>query len=667
MWFENDYRRIFMDMHLNDTNSEYLSKLDVDKFVDNLVEAGASSVVVKAQSHVGLHYWKSKYGKMHETLKKRDLDYVGEMTKKCHEKGIKVIVYFSQIYDNYSYEHHKDWRLRNAVFTGSRFPLPGNKNRYGLVCPNNPDYQNYCKDILTELCENYDFEGMFLDMPFWPYPCYCKHCTEKFFKETGKMIPRIYDFNKPVWNEYIHARQRWLKEFMQKNTDAIKSVNKNISVEHNIAAIGNGWINGDTEEQIDCSDYAGGDYYGDYSQQTFMCKYYNNTTANKPFCYITSRCDSNLFFHTVSRTMEDLLIHSVNALVHGGAFSICDAMNPDGTFTDEMYKTAIKEVFATTKPLEKYVSGNLKSNVAVWYNTNYKTNKNFIESPMNIGSILKEKNIPYDVVGSKNLKNLKQQVLCIADVQEITQSEFDDIANYVKNGGNLFVTGSLGNNEDFKRLVGVKPIRNSKYTYCYIDPKKEFMDCMKTFNSQSPYPIEHSAIEAKVIDKDVKVLATITYPYTLRTSNDFAAIHSDPPGNQTFLPAITKVKRGKGSVMWVAAPLELTKAAHCKESVKDMICSLMDCSKLEFYSNAPDFVEVVKWEKDNEDYIALVNQQEKTPVYPIDKIEVSFSEKYSDIEVLSQNSAKVKLRNTKTKCKLTVSNLGVFTMVKLIK
>lgn len=29
MWYDNDYRRVFMDMHINDTNPEYLSKLDV--------------------------------------------------------------------------------------------------------------------------------------------------------------------------------------------------------------------------------------------------------------------------------------------------------------------------------------------------------------------------------------------------------------------------------------------------------------------------------------------------------------------------------------------------------------------------------------------------------------------------------------------------------------
>lgn len=667
MWFQNDYRRIFMDMHLNDTSSEYLSKLDVDNFVNNLVEADASSVVVKAQSHVGLHYWPSKYGKMHETLKKRNLDYVGEMTKKCHENGINVIVYFSQIYDNYSYEHHKSWRLRNYTYTPSRLSMPNNINRYGLVCPNNPEYREYCKDVLTELAENYQFEGVFLDMPFWPYPCYCKYCTEKFLKETGKPIPRIQDFGKPVWKEFIHARQRWLSEFMESNTNAIKAVNPNISVEHNIAAVGLDWTNGDTEEHMKHSDYAGGDYYGGYPEQSFMCKYYNNVTTNKPFCYITSRCDKNLFFHTVSRTMEDLLIHSVNALVHNGAFSICDAMNPDGTITEDMYSGAIKEVFSITKPLEKYVSGDIKSDVAVWYNTNYKVNKNYIESPMNIAGALREKNIAFDVIGSKNIKNLKAKVLCIADVQEITNDELKDIEKYLERGGNVFVTGSLGNNESFEKLVGVKSLRNSKYTYCYIDPKEKFKDCMKTFNSQSPYPVEHNAIESKVIDKNVEVLATLTYPYTLRSQSDFAAIHSDPPGQQTFIPAITKVKRGNGYVMWVATPLELTKAHNCRQSVADMICSLMEGKKREFTSNAPHFVEIVKWEKDGEMYLGVINQQEVTPVYPIDNIEIALDEEYKGVEILSKGDTVVDVSANEGKTTLTVSKLGVFVMLKLKK
>lgn len=59
MWYYNDYRRIFMDMHINDSNPEYLSKFDVKYFVKTMKEAEITSIVVKAKSQVGLHLRRS--------------------------------------------------------------------------------------------------------------------------------------------------------------------------------------------------------------------------------------------------------------------------------------------------------------------------------------------------------------------------------------------------------------------------------------------------------------------------------------------------------------------------------------------------------------------------------------------------------------------------------
>ncbi|MEG1835364.1 MAG: alpha-L-fucosidase [Oscillospiraceae bacterium] len=664
MWYQTDYRRIFMDMHLNDSDKEYLSKLDVKSFVGSLKEADASSVVVKAKSHVGLHYWKSKYGRMHNTLKERDLDYVGEMIKECHANNINVILYFSQMYDNYAYETHKSWRLKYVSGVSSRFPNGKNK-RYGLVCPNNPKYQKYCEEILTELAENYDFEGIFLDMPFWPAICYCPSCRKRYLKETGKAIPIIQRLDKDSWKEYISVRQRWIQEYMEHNTKALKKVNPNIAIEHNMAAIGLNWVTGNTEPNFEASDYAGGDYYGGYLEQSFMCKYYNNMTINKPFCYITSRCDSNLIFHTVSRTMEDLLIHSMNALVHNGAYSICDAMNPDGTITDKMYKGPIKEVFATTKPLEKYVSGNIKSDVAVWYNTAYKVNSNYIKSPLNIASILREKNIAFDIIGSKNIEETKAKVISINDAQKISDDEVLSLQKYLKNGGNLFITGTLGNNKNLEKLVGVKVKGNSAYTYSYLTPTEKFNSLMKEFDKKSPYPIEHCAIEAEVIDKDVEIIATISYPYTLRSSSDFSAIHSDPPGIHTNLPGITKVKRENGYVIWAASPLELTEARNCKQSIADIICSLIDDDKREFFSNAPAFVEIVKWEKESKTYLGIINQQNETPIYPINNIKITLNEEYKSVELVSQKTCNINWTADSGKTEIEIPALNVFHIIEL--
>ena len=665
MWFEEDYRRIFMDMHLNDTNEEYLSKLDVDDFVANLTDANVTSVVVKCKSHVGLHYWSSKYGKQHATLKSRNLDYVGDMIRTCHENDINVILYFSQIFDNYAYKHHASWRITTPVLPiGSMVSFGKSKERYGLVCPNNPHYREYCKEILTELAETYSFEGIFMDMPFWPRMCYCKHCRKKYRKETGRIhMPWIYNFSSQAWVELIEARQRWINEFMALNTKTLKDINPNIAVEHNMAAVGNNWFNGNVESQFQCSDYASGDYYGGYLQQTFMCKYYNNMTVHKPFSYITSRCDSNLYSHTVSRTYEDLAIHCLNALVHNGAFSICDAMNPDGTITEKVYKNEIKKLFNTTPNLEQYVSGVIKSDVAIWYNTAYKTNENFITSSFNITQVLLENNIAFDVIGAKNIATTKAQVICMADMQKITDDEVELLESYVNRGGSLFITGALGGNKKLEDLVGVKINGTSDYGYTYLTPcKTEYI--FENFDTSSPYPVQHTALLAEVVAADMEVLAKLSFPYTKRSDKDFSAIHSDPPGIHTDMPAIVKRVIGDGNIIWCVNPLELTVAHNCRKTICRLISSMIKTR--EFESNAPAFVEIVKWTKNDKTYLSLVNQQAVCPVYPITDIEITLDKLYDDIKLVSDTNGELVIYERDGKSLITVKSLEIFHMIQLI-
>lgn len=658
MWYENNYRRVFMDMHLDDSKpEEYLSKLDVDDFVDTMVKASVTNVVVKAKSHVGLHFWPSKLGRIHEGLKRRNLDYVGEMIKKCHANDIAVIVYFSQTHDNYAYDEHPEWRTINVDSTDSR----EDGGRYGLVCMNNLEYKKYCTEILTELLETYDFEGLFLDMPFWSNLCYCESCRKRFFKETGERIPKTIDWNNPVFLKFAYARQNWVNDFVNEITKCVKSIKPDVSIEQNFAAVGSGWRHGDTEKIMDACDYAGGDYYGGYLEQTFMCKYYNNVTTNKPFSYITSRCDPNLYAHTVSRCHDDLLIHTMNALVHNGAFSMCDAMNPDGTITNEVYATTVKPVYETSKNYERYMSGDMLADVAIWYNTNMKCTENYIQSPLHISEIMKENNIAYNVVGSRNLKKLSEQVLSINDVFDITDCEMADIESYVKAGGNLFITGKLGN-ERLAQLLKVKVNGESDYTYTYLTPTKKYADLFTTFNPSSPYPIQHRAYEVENLG-DAEVLATLTYPYTKRTDNEFSAIHSDPPGIHTTMPSVLMKNVGKGKIIWVIAPLELTKAHHCRQAVKKLIELLLETKQ--FNSNAPDFVELVSWKKDGKKYISAINQQIKSPVYPIESIVIELPYEAKKVSLLTPSKADLVVECSSGKTTVNLPTLDIFHIIEI--
>ena len=163
--------------------------------------------------------------------------HVGEMIRECHENNIAVIVYFSQTHDNYAYDQHPDWRMVYKDSTVSR----EKGGRYGLVCPVNADYRSYVKAILTELLTTYDFEGLFLDMPFWSDICYCQSCRKRFFEETGENIPKEVDWNNPIWVKYAHARQNWINEFVREVAECVKAIKPQVSIEQNFAAVGAGW------------------------------------------------------------------------------------------------------------------------------------------------------------------------------------------------------------------------------------------------------------------------------------------------------------------------------------------------------------------------------------------------------------------------------------------
>ena len=200
-----------MDMHIDDWHETFLSKLDVDEYVDALVDAGVQAAMVKAKPHTGLCYWPCDTGRMHKGLK--GWDFFGSMVEKCHANGIAVIAYFTQIFDNWAYDNHPDWRLiapDGMTFREYRGRDHFRNGRYGIVCPNNPDYRAYVKENLQELNRKYDFEGMFLDMTFWPEICVCPHCRKRWFEETGRELPRTIDWSDPAFREFAYARSVWM-------------------------------------------------------------------------------------------------------------------------------------------------------------------------------------------------------------------------------------------------------------------------------------------------------------------------------------------------------------------------------------------------------------------------------------------------------------------------
>src|SRR5918993_699270 len=170
-WYETARRRAVIDMHIPDWDEKFLSQFDAKQFVDRLRESRAQSVVLYAQSHVGLFNYPTKVGRQHAAWKGRDA--FGDLRDRCRAKGIAVQAYASVIFDRFAATEHPEWRPVDV--NGNPLGL----GRFGTVCPNNPGYRDYVKRWATELCEGYDVDGVRFDMTFWPAVCFCPSCAKR--------------------------------------------------------------------------------------------------------------------------------------------------------------------------------------------------------------------------------------------------------------------------------------------------------------------------------------------------------------------------------------------------------------------------------------------------------------------------------------------------------
>ena len=107
------------------------------------------------------------------------------------------------------------------------------------------------------------------------------------------------------------------------------------------------------------------------------------------------------------------------------------------------------------------------------------------------------------------------------------------------------------------------------------------------------------------------VLATLTLPYTMTDTYEFAAIHSNPPGIYTDRPCAILKKVGDASIIWTAAPIEMARPYMSRQVFRRMVKLL--AGEPTFTSNAPKFVEVLKWQKDGADYFAVINRAGGVP------------------------------------------------------
>jgi hypothetical protein len=634
-WYQKSFRRNLVDMHIDAWNEEFLSQFDPEFYFQCLKKGRITSPMIYTHSHVGWCNWPSKSGEMHPNFKGENK--IKRLFDLCNADGMDVVAYYSLIYNNWAYDKHPDWRMINLDGSPSREKADGSMmsggGRYGLVCPNNKDYREFLKKQFSELVSVYEFKGIYLDMTFWPMVCYCPSCLARYKEETGRMPPEFIDWTDREWLDFQKKREEWMTDFACFATRELKKLRPETTVEHQSSIASFDWSFGVTEEAAGASDFTGGDLYGGFEQESFVCKLYYDITSNQPFEYQTSRCDPSLFDHTTTKSTEMLKLFAYLTYAHHGAFFAIDAIDPRGTMNERVYET-LGEVFSETMEYEPYLStGKLAADVALYFSyaskMDFRNNQRrraqiisfeekyqHIECVFGAAKALRNAHIPFRIITHRDLKSLsRNRVIIFTDVVFLSPEEEDALVEYVRQGGSLYMSG-ITPAKLVNRILGLTITGMTKELVTYMRPTGEGQQYFSMYDPENPMTIFNKQVLVENANGH-RVLATITLPYTdPGVSTVFASIHSNPPGIDTESPAIISGVFGNGKAIWAAAPFEQSNQQVHKQVFANLIGSL-NTAKPAILSDAPPQVEFVIFKDENILQLHCVNIQDQMPIIPL--------------------------------------------------
>ena len=665
MWYKNSYRRHLCDMHIDDWCEDFLSKFSPQDYFDNLKKAKVQNAMLYFQSHVGLCYYPTKVGKMHNAFRGRE-DAMKQLVNLCRSNGIYVTGYYSLIYNNWAHDEHPEWRMITKEGK-SRRDSQDEVFRYGLCCPNNPEYRTFVAEQIREMCEYFSVDGMFFDMPFWNHTCYCECCQKRWEDEVGGELPTVENWQDPAWLMYMDKLRQWMGEFSQFVYDELKKWKPGVSVEMNAAFAGlPDEKTGLAEEVLHATDYAGGDLYGGLYNHSFICKLYKNVTQNQPFEYMFSRCSPNLERHTVTKSEDEIASSVFLTAAHHGATLVIDAIDPVGTMDERVYER-VGKVFEREICYEPYFEGIMQEDIGVYYSLRSKFNA-YGEKYCNHNACLNTvkslimNHICCGVTGSMHSLE-KYPILIASELTKQDEKDYERLISYVENGGQLYFSGG-DCPELLDRFFGAKITGRTKETVVYVAPGEKAEESFGWFNARFPMHFDGTSPVAEGINPE-SVVATITLPFTAQDTHKFVSIHSNPPGVATKLPAMAVAEYGMGKVFWSALPIEEMEAYQYRTIFLKLLEQFFSFRRT-IQTDALKDIEITCFNVQDGLYVnvVLLNEEDKARSVDDFKIRIRCSKMPKRI-LLLPDGKEVEYTYRDGIVEFTVENLRIFAMYRL--
>ena len=163
-------------------------RLDVEYFVDKMVEMGAQSIDFMCKSAFGNCLYPSTVGRSNRAIK-GDGDIFGNLCRRAKSRGLEVIAYYDMLLNDEIGCEHPEW------LQVDREGQPLLFESYKMFCMNSP-YRGHVFEHLKEIASSFEIDGFNLDLQYFhPRGCFCQWCKEKWLD--------FYKFQRHSRQEFI--------------------------------------------------------------------------------------------------------------------------------------------------------------------------------------------------------------------------------------------------------------------------------------------------------------------------------------------------------------------------------------------------------------------------------------------------------------------------------
>jgi hypothetical protein len=611
-WWRTSRRRVFYDAHTPDWTDPHqrghvpdpafpvLSGVRPDEDLEVMARAGVDSVVLFAKCQYGNAYYPTAVGRQHAALAGRDL--FGEQLAAAHRRGIRVIAYFSNMWDTAAAGAHPEWRL---VPVASR----AESGRWPALCLRS-GYREQALAQVREIAERYPIDGLWSDI-LTAGPCVCERCADAFTAQYGVAVP-----GSPAdqgWLDLVRFSQETLRGYLGDQRRVLASARPEAALIPNFyATTFVDAVTGLTSRHLDDADIGSSEGYTDWHGlgfPSFAAAYIRAAMQDRPHEVLVSR-----FVHTwdfTLRSSAQLRFEAFTVAAHGAAVSVDDQPSATGAIEPEVYArlTPVFERIAErrrwlddaepvrwaglwssqlARDLDSLLGGPdaptqgeqsaqfppsdahpAASDLVAAVTGSYRA---FVESHLPV-ALLDERPASLARLG-------EHRVIVLADALALREAEIAALRAFVEQGGGLVVTGPAGVRDEqggpstggaLEDLLGVRFGAPSRFSYPYLrlrDPALVALLSGRPLPHYGPMPSLEPLVE------DAAVLATRTDP--VLETDDVTYWHNNQPapGPDTGLPVIVERSVGAGRVIVSAARLGNNHARLGHEGYRDLLAAL---------------------------------------------------------------------------------------------